>query len=138
LVAEVPFFLPLVKRTHTYRGWQTASRTPLFPGYVFMRGTDEDRVKCLATNRLARVLASAAQDELAAELRHLKRLIDSDAPLTVERRLAAGQRVRVRNGPLEGLEGTVLSRRTKTHLVVAVSFTQGASIEIGDWLVEPV
>ena len=63
----------------------------------------------------------------------------SDAPLTVERRLVPGNRVRVRHGPLAGIEGVVLTRRGNTQLLVAVNFLQqGASVEIDDYVLEPI
>jgi hypothetical protein len=40
---------------------------------------------------------------------------------------------------LAGVEGTVLSRRGGTRLLVAVNFLQqGASVEIEDFLLEPL
>ncbi len=63
----------------------------------------------------------------------------SGAPLTIERRLSPGDRVRVRSGPLAGVEGTVLRRQGATRLVVAVNLLQqGASVDIDDCLLEPV
>jgi transcriptional antiterminator RfaH len=57
----------------------------------------------------------------------------ADQPLTAEARLEAGQPVRVRSGPLLGLEGMVVKRRNEQRLVVAVRFlNQGASIELED------
>ncbi|MFM9194583.1 MAG: transcription termination/antitermination protein NusG, partial [Planctomycetia bacterium] len=68
-----------------------------------------------------------------ADLRNIKRLIDTDRPLTPEALLEPGQPVRVRSGPLRGLEGTVVKRRGSERLVVAVRFlNQGASIELED------
>ena len=59
--------------------------------------------------------------------------------LTPESRLAPGNRVRVCQGPLMGMEGTVLVRRNSVRLLIAVDFLQqGASIEIEDFLLEPV
>ena len=50
-----------------------------------------------------------------------------------------GNRVRVRRGPLAGLEGAVLVRRGQTRLLVQVNFLQkGASVEIDDFLLEPI
>jgi len=70
-------------------------------------------------------------------LAELRQLITLNVPLTLEARLAPGRRVRVRSGPLAGLEGTVLMRQGKTRLVVGVNFLQqGASVEIHDYMVE--
>jgi transcription antitermination factor NusG len=70
---------------------------------------------------------------LVSDLRAIKRLIDTERPLTPEARLEPGQAVRVCSGPLRGLEGTVVRRRGEERLVVAVRFlNQGASIELED------
>ena len=73
------------------------------------------------------------------ELQQLQRLIATNAPLTVESRLAPGRRVRVRQGPFAGIEGTVLVRRGETRLLVSINFLQqGASVEIDDFQLEPI
>ena len=70
---------------------------------------------------------------LVDDLRSIKRLIDTDQPLTPEARLEPGQLVRVRSGALRGLEGTVVKRSGEQRLLVAVRFlNQGASIELED------
>jgi transcriptional antiterminator RfaH len=111
----------------------------VFTGYVFLFGTEEERVRSLTTNRVSRVLRVDAQEELLHDLSQVQQLIASDAPLTVERRLSAGRLVRIKQGPMAGLEGVVLSRRTRSRLLVAVRFLQqGVSIEIDDFLLEPI
>jgi hypothetical protein len=93
----------------------------------------------VTTNRISRVLDVHSPDQLVYDLRQLHRLIVSGAPLTIESRFASGRRVRVRCGSLAGVEGTVLSRRGGTRLLVAVNFLQqGASVEIEDFLLEPL
>ena len=132
--ATVPFYAPLVKRRLRSPGGRTRiSYVPLFPGYVFSRVDDEQRRTALATNTVARWLPIADAAAFVADLRNIKRLIDTDQPLTPEARLEAGQPVRVRSGPLRGLEGMVVKRRNEQRLVVAVRFlNQGASIELED------
>lgn len=108
------------------------SYIPLFAGYVFMFGSDEDRRIALATQRVVHALPAPTGSELLRDLRQVKRLIESQAPLTVEQRLSPGQRVVVRSGVLAGMGGTVLKRHNKTRLLVAVDFLQqGVSLEIG-------
>ena len=85
---------------------------------------EEERVRSLTTGRISRVLEVEDADQLVFDLRQLRQLIVSDAPLTVESRLAAGQWVRVRQGAFAGLEGTVLKRRGKTRLLVSINFLQ--------------
>jgi len=136
---QIPFYLPLVRKTSVIRGRQVSSFIPLFLGYVFLFGSEEERVRSLTTNRISRILTVDDGGCLVHDLRQLRQLIVSDAPLTVESRLVPGDRVRVRHGPFVGLEGTVLRRRGKTRLLVAVNFLQqGASVEVDDFLLEPI
>jgi len=132
--AGVPFYSPLVRRRlHSAGGRVRSSWVPLFPGYVFSPVDDDQRRAALATNVVSRWLLVPDQRMLVDDLRAIKRLIDSERPLTPEARLDAGQAVRVRSGPLRGLEGLVVSRRGEERLLVAVRFlNQGASIELED------
>jgi transcription antitermination factor NusG len=135
LVAKgIPFYAPLVKRRHrSPAGRVRESFVPLFPGYVFSRVDDDQRRSALATKAVARWLPIGDDDALRDDLRSIKRLIDADVPLTPEARLASGQRVRVRGGPLRDMEGTVIERRGRRRLVVAVRFlNQGASVELDE------
>lgn len=134
----IPFYLPLVKKTSVSRGRRRNSLMPLFGGYVFLCASEEERIKALTTNRISRILAVEDPDQLVFDLRQLRQLITAGAPLTVESRLGPGQRVRVRQGPFAGLEGTVLKRRGQMRLLVSINFLQqGASVEIEDFMLDP-
>lgn len=139
LTNQIPHYLPLVQKTYVSCGRKFSARVPLFPGYVFMFGTELERVCSLTSNRVSKILPVHDPSRLRAELEQLFRLITSGAPLTVEQRLAPGNRVRVRHGALAGMEGTVLVRRGKTRLIVSVTFLQqGASVEVDDFNLEPI
>jgi transcriptional antiterminator RfaH len=136
---QIGYYLPLVKKTFQHGRRRLTSHTPLFAGYVFVWASEMERVSALTTNRVSRILEVPDPVRLVQDLRHLRQLIASKAPLTVESRLAAGDRVRVRKGPFAGIEGTVLHRRGQTRLLVSVNFLQrGASVEIDDFLLEPL
>jgi transcriptional antiterminator RfaH len=136
---ETPFYLPLVKRTNVCRGRKFSSYCPLFPGYVFLYASPEERVSSMVTNRVSRILEVSEGDQLRRDLLQIWQLIAANVPLTVESRLTTGDQVRIRRGPLDGLEGTVLVRRGQTRLLVSVNFLQqGASIEVDDFLLEPI
>ncbi len=139
LVRRIPFYLPLIKQTSVRRKRRVTSLIPLFQGYVFMFGTREERVGSMKTNRLSQVLEVHEPEQLRNDLARLQRLITSGCPLTLESRLAPGAQVRITTGSLMGLEGVVLHRRGHTRLLVDVRFMQqGASIEIDDFMLEPI
>lgn len=136
---ETPFYLPLVRKTGLRRGRKTSSYIPLFTGYLFMFGSELDRYLSMKTNRVAQFLPVADDGQFVHELHDISRLIDSGTPLTVEARLQAGARVRIKSGALAGVEGTVIERRRKCRVMVAVNLIQrGVSVEIDDFLLEPL
>jgi transcription antitermination factor NusG len=136
---EIAFYLPTVRRTKVVRGRKQVSHLPLFTGYVFLFGNELERHTIMTTNRIAHFLTVADPRLLSRQLHDLSRLISTGAPLTVESRLKAGDRVRVTSGALAGVEGTVVARRRKCRMIVSVSLLQqGVSIEIDDHLLEPI
>ncbi|REK10845.1 MAG: antitermination protein NusG [Planctomycetota bacterium] len=137
---DIPFYAPLVvRRTRSPGGRVRESHVPLFAGYVFVCGSEEQRQQAVTTNCVSRCLAVPDAVQLAHDLRQIRQLIETDAPLTVESRIDSGRAVRVRSGPMSGLEGTVVQRRGRDWLVVAVEFLgQGASVLLEDFQVEPL
>ena len=133
------FYLPLLKKKTMVRARKVHSFVPLFPGYVFMCGSEEERTNSLIGNRVSRVLRVDDPQRRVFDLGQFRRLLASDAPITVEPQLPPGQRVRLVSGALAGLEGTVLTQRGMRRLLVCVDFLQqGASVEIEDGSVEPI
>jgi transcriptional antiterminator RfaH len=136
---QVPFYLPLIPKDNIIRNRRVRSHVPLFSGYIFLFGSEEERVTTLTTNRISRILPVHDEDRLRRDLANVRALIDSNAPLSAERRLTPGHPVRIKTGSLQGLEGVVVKRHGKTRLLVAVTYLQqGVSIEIDDCALEPM
>ena len=138
---RTPHYLPLHKKYSLLRGRRVSSFIPVFSGYVFLFGDRDERLVALESNRIARTIhvPPSSQERFWGDLRQIQRLIDSGVPMSLESRIDAGQRVRVKSGRLAGLEGIVTQRRSGTRLLIAVDYLQqGASIEIDDFVLEVV
>jgi transcriptional antiterminator RfaH len=136
---KVGFNLPQVPKTSVVRGRKVTAHLPLFTSYVFIFGNEFDRHTSMTTNRIAYLMAVPDPHKLTRQLFDLSRLVTAGAPLTVESRLKAGDRVRVKSGAFAGVEGTIVARRRKCRLIVAISLIQqGVSVEIDDHLLEPI
>ncbi len=136
---EIPFYLPLIPKDNISRGRRVRSHIPLFGGYLFLFGTEEERVTTLTTNRISRILPVTDQERLRLDLKIVRDLIETGAPLAIERRLAEGTRVRIKTGSFMGIEGIVLKRRGQCRLLVAVTYLQqGVSVEIDDCALEAI
>jgi transcription antitermination factor NusG len=137
---NVPFYGPLIERTtRSPAGRVERAFVPLFPGYVFLCGDEEKRAEAFRTKCAVRIIEAPDKAELIFDLRQIQQLIASDAPLSPEARLSKGMKVRIRSGPLSGIEGSVIKRRGKDTLLVAVHFLQqGASVVVGDYETERI
>ncbi|MFV2068318.1 MAG: UpxY family transcription antiterminator, partial [Pirellulales bacterium] len=75
LQQEIPFYLPLVAKNRLMRGRKVESYIPLFTSYVFLCGSDEQRVESLKTNRVAYTLEVTQGEELRKDLRQVQQII---------------------------------------------------------------
>lgn len=136
--SRIGHFLPLARVTRDYAGHQAHVELPVFPGYVFLRGTLDDVHAADRTTRVAAVVPVPDQSQLDAELRNLHGALLADGPLAPFPYLRSGVRARVREGPFAGLQGFIedVVRRDRIILQVqalgcAVSLeVRGAVLEV--------
>jgi transcriptional antiterminator RfaH len=135
----VSYFLPMSWRVSRRTGRKIRSFLPLFSGYLFFCGTEDQRLEVLRTNRVANLIAVKDQEKLLSELLDIERALRAGAVLTPHKYIKAGQRCRVLAGPLEDLQGVVLKAKTVTRLVLQIDMLgQAASVEIDADLIEPL
>ena len=135
----IQYFLPLiqVKRKYASRVWCTD--IPLFPGYLFMCGGDDEHYATLMTHRAAAVINVVDQERLKRELRHVYLVTMSSESVDLYPGLRRGRRCRIVRGSLAGLEGIVLRRRGSCRIYVGVeALGQSVELEIDPSMVETV
>ena len=117
----IPFYLPQREQKIRRAGRSFLSYLPLFPGYLFFRGTGDDRYTALRSNLIAQVIGVIDQRLLDAELGQLRALQESGLPLVPHDYIGPGDAVSIGEGPFRGYSGTVV--RTKGLLRMVVSVT---------------
>ncbi|MGC9258453.1 MAG: transcription termination/antitermination protein NusG [Phycisphaerae bacterium] len=128
---NVEHLLPLVSKTTYYGKRKIKSELPLFPGYVFIRGSAQDAYAADRTNRLVRIIPVFDQARIEEELRSLMRALRTDQPFDRHPQLVAGVRVEVKSGPLQGVRGVVESRLKCDRLILQVDILgQAISVEV--------
>jgi transcription antitermination factor NusG len=112
---------------------------PLFPGYLFLLANDDERLVALSTRHIARSFGATDQDRLWRDLHQVQQLLECGLPIAPVERLTEGCKVRIRRGPLIGLEGTILRGASGNRFVIQVNFIQrGASVLLDDDAVEQI
>jgi transcriptional antiterminator RfaH len=136
---EIPFYCPIL--AHRFRspsGRQRTSYLPLFANYLFMYSDGYDRHRALKTNLISRTFEVSDGLQLTNDLRQIQRLTQAGKPLSIEANFQPGCKVRIKSGPLAGVEGVVLKRQGAEFLYVAVDFLQqGALVKLEDDQVLP-
>lgn len=141
----IPTFLPLVNEIHRWSDRNKTVQVPLFSCYAFVNliPVPELRAKIILTEGVLRFVGSAARGEGTAipdsEIESVRTLVQSTARYSACPFLNIGQRVRVRGGSLDGIEGILVARNGSRTLVISVEPIQRSlAVSIDDYLVEPI
>jgi transcription antitermination factor NusG len=134
-------FLPLYTAAHRWKDRTKQLSLPLFTCYVFVRGGLERRVQILTTPGVHSFVGCAgrAAEIPETDMEALFRMVDSSLRVEPHPFLKCGDRVRVKSGPLEGIEGILLRKKNLFRLVLSVEMLQKAvAVEVDISIVERV
>jgi transcription antitermination factor NusG len=140
---EIESFLPLVKRTRKWSDRTKEVELPLFSGYNFVRlaFSSPDRLRVLQTHGVAGFVGingcgTAIPD---SQIQDIRTLLASNVPFEEQPFLRVGQRVRIRGGALDGVEGILSAQNEDRSLVISLEPIQRSlSVRIQGYAVEPV
>ena len=134
---NISYFLPMSWKVRRRSRRTIRSLLPLFSGYLFFCGQEDQRIELLRTDRVANLIVVKDQQKLLEELLQIEQALRAGAPLTPYKYIKAGQRCRVIAGPLLGLQGVVAKTRGATRLLLQVDMLgQAASVEIDIDMIE--
>src|ERR1700722_3563638 len=110
---------------HSVRQWQDRAKQislPLFPCYVFIRGGLDRQLEIVTTPGVLYVVAWGGRPAVVpqTQLDSVRRMIDSRLTVETHPYLQCGDRVRVKSGPLMGLEGILTRTKGVARLVVTM------------------
>jgi transcription antitermination factor NusG len=125
-VREVEHFLPLYASQRRWKDRRMTLDLPLFPGYVFVRLALRDRLRVQQVPGVARLVGfngtpAALPDE---EIETLRKSLGNGIHVEPHPYLTVGRRVRIKSGPLAGVEGVLLRRRGNSRLVISIDLIQ--------------
>jgi len=136
-------FLPLVKQVHRWSDRRQIIEQPLFPGYGFVRLADApaQRLRVLQTAGVSGfVMANGFPVPVPPQqVEDVRRLLAHEIACRAYPFLKAGQRVRIRGGCLDGLEGILISENKDHSLVISIeSIQRSLAIRIDGYDVQAV
>jgi transcriptional antiterminator RfaH len=123
--------LPCISRVHQYRGKTVTFHSPLFPGYVFVQITREQRQKVFQSDYAANVLEVFDQAQFDHQLRDILRAVETELEVRLAPQIIPGCQVLIKSGPLRGVTGWVEKRVGIVQVILRLDFIgQAAAVSI--------
>src|ERR1700733_9059711 len=112
--------LPLYTASHRWRDRTKIVSLPLFPCYVFLNGGLERRLDIITTPGIHSLVSCCGEPSTIphSEMEPLRRAIEGGGSLEPYPFLKCGDRVRVKHGPLQGVEGFLVRKKNINRLVL--------------------
>lgn len=138
---EVEHFLPLYSSVRQWKDRRVELELPLFPGYVFVRISLRERLRVLQIPGVAQLVgfggvsAALPEDEIEALRTSLAHGVRAEPHPFLRR----GRHVRVKAGPLAGVEGILMRRRNRGRFVLSLEpIKRSVAIEVDVADLEPL
>ena len=132
-------FLPLYASARNWKDRVKLLTLPLFPCYVFLRGDLERRMDIITTPGIHALVSNGSHPAAipATQLDSIRQAVESGARVQPHPFLKCGDWVRVRCGPLAGMQGLLVRKKNVYRLVLSVEMLgKAAAVEVDAVLVE--
>ncbi len=135
------YFLPLYSSLRRWKDRRKRIDMVLFPGYVFVDVEREERVDVLTLPGVARFVTFQGQPAVVLD-HEIKTIgISARSGLVIEPHpyLQKGRRVRIRSGPMAGVEGILVRRKDKFRVVLSIDMImRSVAVEVDEADVKPL
>src|SRR5665213_2182706 len=88
--------LPCYRAAHKYRGKTVVFQKPLFPGYVFLQISPEQRGKIHRSDYVANLLDVVDQELFTHQLEDVLRALETDFEIRLAPTIGEGMRVKIK------------------------------------------
>jgi transcription antitermination factor NusG len=129
---SVESYLPLYGSTRLWNGRRAFVQLPLFPGYLFVRIAPEHRARVLEVPGVLNIVSSHGKltPLPVGEVEALRAALETRKS-EPHPSLVRGRRVRIKVGPLRGLEGVIVKQARGMRMVVLIDcIMQSFAVEL--------
>jgi transcription antitermination factor NusG len=134
-------FLPLYAAVHCWKDRVKQLSLPLFPCYVFLRGPFRHWLPVLTTPGIHTVVGFGGQPAMipSSQIEAIRRIVESPFRAEPHPFIKCGDRVRIKRGPLQGIEGTLVRKKNQWKLVLSLEMLErSVAVEVSASVVERI
>ena len=123
--------LPCYSSERKYLRKKVTFQKPLFPGYVFLRIADLHKTKVVQSDYVANLLKVEDQELFIRQLQDILRALETGLDIQLIPQIGIGCRVKIKSGPLEGMDGWVEKRHGFSVVLLRLDFIgQAAAVKL--------
>ena len=137
----VETLLPAFREVHRWSDRRKTIELPVFACYLFVHAalTNHEQAKIAYTDGILRIVGSGATPTAIPDeqIETIQRLVAGGAEISSYPFMKVGQRVRIRGGALEGIEGIILSQKDQTLIVSIDAIQRSLAVRLSGYDLEP-
>lgn len=138
---SLPTFLPVHRCRHRWRNGVNADlELPLFPGYLFARVSDYDRLAVMQLPGVLGLAVSSAHPTSIPDqdIEVLRNAVDNMGAIP-HPYLQAGEKVHIIAGPLAGMDGILTRRKQELRVVITIELImRSLVVEVSEADLQPI
>lgn len=123
-MSHVESFLPLYTEVRSWSDRRKEVDFPIFPGYIFVRISNHSHTRLLVFQARGVIGFVGPNNKATAipsqQIESIRSLVKAKVDFRPYPYLNVGQRIRIRNGALQGLEGVLVRVASDQSLIVSV------------------
>jgi transcription antitermination factor NusG len=132
-------FLPQYRAIRKWKDRKKELSLPLFPNYVFIHGGLDRMLQILTTPGVHSLVSWGGRPAEIPfkDIEAIRRIVESTIPVEPHPFLKCGDLVRIKSGPLEGIEGILVRKTRGFRLILSVEMlSRSAAVEVDVTTVE--
>jgi len=117
----VQHFLPLYTAKHRRKDRNVTLHRPLFPGYIFVRISLQDRLEVLKVPSVTRFVGPSRPTPVPdKDIDGIRHALATGLTAEPHAFLKVGRKVRIVSGPMRGMEGILSRRKGAARVVISL------------------
>jgi transcription antitermination factor NusG len=138
---DIETFLPLITRKRQWKDRKKNVEMPLFSSYLFVNFEYKYRFDVLETDGVVKIINFNGVPAVVPEwqIESLRQMLTFPKTVQLETYIRPGEIVEVTEGPMQGMRGTVVTRKNSNRLVLTIEgIMQSVSVEVDEYILKKV
>ena len=138
---EIETFLPLISRKRQWKDRKKTVEMPLFSSYIFVDFEYKYRFDVLETDGVVKIVNFNGSPAVVPDwqIESLRQMLASPKTIQLENYIRPGELVEVTEGPMQGMRGTVVTRKNSNRLVLSIEgIMQSVSVEVDEFVLKKI